>query len=126
MNDGVSMSITDRGTHFPEQLQSFDQGNLVSCTILVNRHPLDMLHHEVGQTAVGCPPVEQTRNVRMIEAGQDLSLITETAEHCVGIHAAFDQLDRNKLFVLLVGSLSQIDRAHSTPADLPKDAVGAK
>ena len=48
----------------------------------------------------------------MVEAGQNLSLVAKMAQHRIAVHAALDQLDRDLLFVLLIGALGQIDRTH--------------
>ena len=93
------------------------------CTILVNRKTLDVLHHEVGQSILRGPAIEQARDVRMIKPGQNLSFNAEVPQHRVGVHPRFDQLDRNLLLVLLVGALGQVHRPHPAAADFAKHAV---
>ena len=97
----------------------------MGCTILVNRETCDVLHDEVGQSIVRCSSIEQARDVRVVEAGQDLSLVAKMTEHRVGVHAAFDQLDCDLLLVLLIRALGQIDRAHSAAADFANNSIRA-
>ena len=59
----------------------------------------------------------------MIEAGEDLPFIPKMAQHRIRVHAALDDLDRDLLFVLLVGTLGQINRTHSAAAKLTNHAV---
>ena len=86
--------------------------------VFIKRNPFDIFHDKIGKAALGHAAVEEAGNVGMIEVCQDLALIAEMPEHGISVHAAFDQFDSDTLFILLVGTLSQIDRAHAAAADL--------
>jgi hypothetical protein len=58
-------------------------------------NPIDILHHEIGQAVLGTHPVEEVRDIGVIKAGKDLSLVPEMAKHRFSVHAAFDELDRD-------------------------------
>src|SRR4051812_36841496 len=78
-----------------------------------------VLHHEVRQAIVRRACVQQTRDIGMIEPGQDVSLRGKTAQNFLGIGAAFQDLDRHFLLELSIGARCQVNRSHSAPAKLP-------
>ncbi len=43
----------------------------------------DQFHHEVGYAIAGGAAIEKTRDIRMVEAGQELALIFEAAQRTV-------------------------------------------
>ena len=93
--------------------------------ILNNRRALDILHDEVRQIAGGRTAVQQPRDVRMIEIGENLTLVTKTLHHEISVHAALDEFYRHPFSELLVGALGEIDRAHAAASDLADDFVKA-
>ena len=56
--------------------------------------------------------VEQARDVRMVEAGQDLPFALEAPDDLGRGSPTMDQLERHLLFELTVGALGQEDGAH--------------
>ena len=107
MNDKMPVRVGNRGADFAKQFQPFDNGERVRVAVLVDRKSFDVFHDEIGKAVPRRPAVEQPRNVRVIEAGQNLPLVAEMAQDRIGVHAAFDQLDRNLLLVFGVGALGQ-------------------
>ena len=121
MDDGTAVRVGDRGAHLAKELQPPGDVERVLVAILVDRQPLDVLHDEVRQAVLGRAAVEQPRDVRVIEASEDLALVAEAAQHRLRIHAALDELDRDLFLVLAVGAPREIDRAHSAAADALQD-----
>ena len=62
----------------------------------------------------------------MIEVRENLPLITETREHRVGVHAAFDHLDGYMFPVLVVIAGGQVNRAHPAAANFAEHAIGSQ
>src|SRR4051812_49604399 len=93
--------------------------------ISVDGLPFHVFHDEVGKPVAGAAAIEEPRNVRMIEAGQDLSFVSEVSQHGVSIHSALDYLYRNALLELRVSALRQIDCAHTATAYLANHAIRA-
>ena len=93
--------------------------------IFINRRARDVFHHEVGHSVFGRAAVEQPRDVGVIERGQNLPLGAKTAQHLVAFRSAFEELDGDLFFILPVGALGQIDRAHAAAPQLTQDAMGA-
>src|ERR1051326_2483612 len=92
-------------------------------TVDVDGKPFDVLHNKVRQAGSGRAAVKQPRDVRMVEISQNLTLVTEVAQHCVGIHSTFDQLDSNLLPVLLIRPFSQINSTHAAATDFTHDSI---
>ena len=92
---------------------------------LVERTALDVLHDEVRRAARRGAAVKQARDLRMLQAGEQLPFARET-RGCVGVTEAADQLDRSLLVEMSVGTLGEIDRAHAAMADLAPEAPGAE
>ena len=95
----------------------------VRVRIPVDRRPFDVLHHEVRQPVRCRPTVVETRNVRMLEGGEDLPLVLEPPDDDFRIHAAANHLDRDAALERLVGAPSQIDGAHAAVPDAGFDVV---
>src|SRR5262249_21193466 len=83
----------------------------------------DEFHHKVRQAVSRRAAVEQTRNVRMIERGQNLSLAMESVAHAVRVHPPFDDFDRDLMLELLVVTIGHVDGAHPAASDQACDAV---
>ena len=121
VDDGAAMRIGDGRAHLAKELQPFGDVECLLVAIVVDRQPLDVLHDEVRQAVLGRVAVEQARDVRVIEAGEDLPLVAEAAQHGLRVHAALDELDGDLLLVLAVGAPREIDRAHPAAADPLQD-----
>src|SRR6266403_1501866 len=94
MYDALLMRELHRFADFDEKLQPLSHGKSFLAHIVGNRNAIDVFHHKVGQAVVGCSSVEQTRDVRMVEAGKNPTLSVEAAQNFIRIGAAFQQLDR--------------------------------
>ena len=123
MNDRATVRIRDRAAHLAKELQPLGDGQRLAVAVLVDRLPLDVLHHEIRQAVVGRVAIEQARDVRVVEAREDLPLVAEVTQHGVGIHAALDELDRDELLVLTVGATREIDDTHPAAANPLLDLV---
>ena len=62
----------------------------------------------------------------MLELRENLSLSPEAPENVIGVEAAFDDIDCDQLFKLLVRARAQINRAESTAADLADHSIGTE
>ena len=78
MNDEVLMSELDGGAHGAKQLQPLVDGESMGVAVLVNGHAIDELHDQVGISFFGAATVQQSSDVGMFEAGQDLAFGLES------------------------------------------------
>ncbi len=74
--------------------------------------------HRVPRPAVGGEAtIEEARDVRMIEPGEDAPLLHEAAHDLVAVHAALEQLERNLLHEAAVAALGEIHLAHAAATE---------
>lgn len=95
----------------------------MASAILIERKALDVFHDEIGQATFGRAAVEQTRDMRMIEARQNLPFLAKTLQDGIGIHPALDELERDLLLELGVGPFGQEDRAHPPAPDFADEPI---
>ena len=84
----------------------------------------DVLHDQVRLPLRRGAAVEQSCNVRMHQARQNLTLAAQPLERASAGESA-DQLDRDPRFVFAVRTLGQIDAAHAAAAEFVEDAIVA-
>ena len=82
MDDEVLVRVLHRVADRAEQLEPLARRQLpASSQYSVDRLAVDVLHHEVGLPVVGRAAVEEPRDVRVLEPGQDLPLARKRAPH---------------------------------------------
>ena len=126
MDDQVLMRVGHSRAHLAEKLDSLGRLKVVAVAKGPQWFALYILHHEEGQAIVARPAIEQPRDIRMVELGQNLALIAEPAQNVLRIEATPDQFERDLLSVFIVGARREIDGAQSTPANFTDDLVSAK
>src|SRR5215831_1552939 len=94
--------------------------------ILAYRLAFDVFHYEVGQPFGSSSTVQQPRNVRVIQVGENLALVSESTDDKMIVHPTPDQLDCNSPFELVVGSDRQVDRAHPAGPDFSNNLISAQ
>ena len=125
VHDVVFVRMLHRVEHREAQLEPLGRGQLVIVGVAIDRGAPDVLHHEIGQPFGRGASVEEARDVGMIQRGQDLTFVAEAADDQVGVHAAPDHLDRDRVLEI-VGAPRQIDGTHAAAADQPFDVVMAE
>ena len=83
MNDQILVRVVDRRTNRLEQAQARVDPELMQVAVHVERNAVDVFHDEVGHTVMGCAAVEQLRNRRVVEIGEDLPLVAQAQFGCV-------------------------------------------
>jgi hypothetical protein len=119
----VLVRVLDSGAHAAKQPEAVDRREQVAVAVLVDRHPLDVIEREPGHAIGGRPAVEETCDVRMIEAREDLPLVPEPVQNRLAVAPLPYQLDGRELAHFLVGPNRQVNGAHSTAPDLAHDPV---
>lgn len=93
--------------------------------MLVERLPIDHLHHEI-RLAVFCDAaVEQVGNVRVIQRRQNLPFGEEAVPGVGRREADGEELQGDPLVELSVGTMSQKDASHASVPQLVDQLVGA-
>ena len=92
MNDQILMRVLDGGADVDEQLESLAQVEPALVAVLIERLALDVLHDQVWLAIVRLAGIDQSRDVRMIQARENLPLGTE-AHAEIGCSCAIDYFD---------------------------------
>ena len=88
----VLMRVLHGRTHFHEQLQTGCRVERVALAVLDNRQAFDVLHREVRQTVGRGASVEQAGDIRMIQAGENLTFVAEPLDDRVGVGSPLEDL----------------------------------
>ena len=126
VDDQVLVRVLDGGADVAEERQPGRGVEPVRVAVVDDRLPFDVLHGEVGPAVRRAAAVEEAGDERMLEAGQDLPLVTEPPHDAVGVHPALEHLDRDALLERVVVADAEVDGAHAAVADLANEAVGAR
>jgi hypothetical protein len=110
---GVMNGVTNRAKHF-EPLADRETSFL---TVAIDRYAIDVLHDEKWSTILGLSPVEETRNVRMLQRCQNLSLVSKPREDFPGVHTGAKKFDGHSLAEFAIRPRGKIDRPHPAPTD---------
>ena len=89
----------------------------------VDRTAFDVLHDEIRHALDCLATVEQPRDVRMTEIGEDLHLVAKALADRIAAKTGFDQLNRDLLVIVLVVALGKLDGAHAAVTELAQDPV---
>ena len=125
VDDQVAMCVTHGFADHEEEPQPFLEREVLIARVRVDRPSLDVLHHQVGPSIARGPAVDESRDVRVLQRGEDLPLGPEPPDTLLVEQAAHD-LDGHALLEGAIGALTQVDRSHAALADLRDDAVRAQ
>jgi hypothetical protein len=125
VNDQPLVCVLDRRAHLQEQPHPLIDIEVLAIAVRVDRLAGDELHDEVRQPRLGRAAVQQPRDIRMIEAREDLALVAESLHDVRRVVARSDQLDGNLLLVRVIRASCPIDLAHSAGAYQLDQAIRA-
>ena len=123
MNAQVLMRVLHSAADLQEQPQSRFDAQALAVAIPVQGLTMDVLHDEIGMTSVDFARIDQARDVRMIEAREDLALGAKPRTKASVHGIAIDDLDRNLRAVLSIRALGEIDRATAAPTEKRNELV---
>ena len=86
----------------------------------------DELHDEVRQAVGRGAAIEEAGDIGMFEAGHDLPLEAEVANHEVEVETALHDFDGDFLLECLVCAHGPVDRSHAAASDVLDDLVMAE
>ncbi len=119
VDDQVTMRIPDGLADLDEQPDAGVDAEFVVLGIRRDGLALDVLHHQIRHV-VADAAIDEPRDARVLEAGQDLALPLELA-HALGAEQR-QPLERRRLLVGPVSPLDEVDGAHTAAPDLALDA----
>ncbi len=94
--------------------------------VLRDRLTVNELHHQIGDALLRGPAIEQSRNVGVGEARQDLPFRAQPVGNEGRLLAGAHQLDCDLLLVLLVDAGGAVHLSHAAGSDLGKHLVGTE
>jgi hypothetical protein len=124
VDDRLLVRVLDTLADMDEQFEPPAQAHLLLVAVDVERHALDVLHHEVRTALVGRAGVEHLGDGRVVHHRQSLALGTEAGDELGGVHAALDHLQGDAAtdrFLLVRFP----DQAHASLADAALQEVRA-
>src|SRR5262249_32977634 len=122
MNDEMLMRVADGVAHVLEEREPVVERERSPVAVPGDRHAVDELHRKVGKPARGDATVDQPRDVRMLEQGEDPPLLEKAANEPGGRMP--DQLERDALVEETIVALAEEHLAHAALADTSDDAKG--
>ena len=117
------MRVMHRGANDAEQLEPRRQVEPMGVAEGVDRHPIDVLHDQVGGSIRQGSAVQEVRDVGMIELGEDLPLYLEARLHRAAESAPMHHFDRDALFEFGIGAFRKVNLAHAARTQGADDAV---
>lgn len=125
MDHQVRMRGLHRPAHAHEQGQALAHVRPARLAPGVQRFAVDEFHHQVGQAGCGGAAVVQARDVRVLQACEDASLLGQ-ALGGARIGQPAQQLDRDLARIEVVGALGGVDHAHAAGGQALGQAPGAE
>ena len=125
VDDEVLVRRIDCAADVDEQAQARRDVEPVAIAVRRDRQTVDVLHHEIRELSFGRTAVEQLRDVRMTQRGEDLPLGEEAPVELLGVGAVAQELDRDLAAELAVDALGEVHHAHAAATELAHDAVRA-
>ena len=126
VDDQVLVRVLNGGADVTKELQARGGVEPVRVAVIDDRLPFDVLHGEVRPAVRRAATVEQARDERMLEAGENLPFVPEAPHDAVGVHAALEHFDRHALLERIIVADTKIHGAHTAMTDLPNQAVRTK
>src|SRR5579863_1765788 len=123
MHDEVLMGVMHRGTNDLKQLEPGRQVETVRITEGVDGEAIDVLHDNVDGSVRQGAAVQEMRDIRMIELGQDLTLDFESGLHSLPRRAAVNHLDSYLLLELGISALGEQNLSHTADAQGAQYAI---
>src|SRR4030095_14420219 len=84
---------------------------------------LDIFHHDILTAVFGHAAVEQARDVRVVEPGQNAALLAKAALDLAGHQTWPDQLDGDLFAVSAAGALGQKTHTHPSSPDFAHNPI---
>src|SRR5690606_17165319 len=92
--------------------------------VAIDRHAVDVLHDEIGRAFRRGTAVQETRDVGMIEVGEDLAFAEQPLFRLGIDEPVANELDGDLLAEALVRPFRQVNDAHPAAPEDADDAIG--
>jgi hypothetical protein len=124
VDDPLLVGVLHPLAHLDEQLEALAGAQAVRVAVLVEGDPRHVLHHEVGETPLRGPRVEDAGDVGVAHEGQGLPLGLEPGQDLFRGQPPLDELQRHPPLDRLA-LLGLVDDTHAALSELPERPVVA-
>ncbi len=109
----VAVRILHRGADLNEQLEPFPNEQGAAVAVSVDGFAVDVLHHQIRRAVLEIAAVDQARDRRVIEGGEDMPFAVQSAAQPRMQCRVLQYLDGDGLLILRVIALAAVHRAHA-------------
>jgi len=125
MDDQVLVGVLHRSADLPKELQPRCDRKTTLIGVFIDGSAFDQLHNEVRNAIVCGPSIEQACDIRVIERGENLTLVTEALNDRCGIETASHKLDSDFLLVNPIDASGPVHFTHSAVTNFFQDLIHA-
>src|SRR5581483_412875 len=124
MHDEILVSELHCLANSQEYGQALRFGEALRVTESMNRDSIHVFHDQIQVPFSADPAIEQPGNEGMLQSGQNLPFQAKSLAQDVRSQGQVDELDRNLLFEVSIGAMSQIHGPHTSAPKQPVHLVG--
>ena len=117
MDDAVLVRELHCARHLSDEPEARLERQLAGPAMLGDRHARDVLHDEVRLSDRRHATVEEGDDVRVLERREDLAFGAKPAGGVARTHGRTGDLDRDPVLEEAIGTLGEVDAAHTPFAD---------
>ncbi len=117
MHNQAAVRHLDGAAYVGEQTQTLRHIQIAFVRVARDGNAVDEFHDEKRNAGVGDAAVDQTRDMRMVEAGEHLAFALEQALLEFGIQSAAQYFDRHLLAKIHADALGEKHRGHAALAE---------
>src|SRR5450755_4309379 len=125
MNNKLAVRMRDCGENVDEQTHARLDIELMPLAIRVNRLAFDVFEDQVGLSRLQNPRIEEARDIRVIEAAEDIALELEAMFPDRTDPRRVHKFNGNRALVAAVGPPCAPDAAHAAAANLSLNLISA-
>ena len=123
MNDLAFMRVLHGIADFSKELQTIAQRQVAAITPTVDARAFHIIHHQIGKAVAGGGAIQKTDDVGVVQVRENLPLVAEPAQDVGGLEVRVHHFDGDRLAVLPVRALRQVDGSHPSAADHSNELV---
>ena len=123
VDDELAVRVLHRVAKRQDQADAIIDRELVRTGEIDNRRAVNVLHDKIGRAGFGAAAVQQSRDVRVVEIGENLAFLDETLDLFGCRTQPVNHLDGYLLLELVVRSFGEVDLAHTALADDFQQAI---
>ncbi len=125
VDDELLVRVLDRVADPAQQVDALADAEPLRIAPAVDRLAVDVFHDQVRMAVRRRAAIQQARDVRMVEAGEDLPFAFETAHELARIEARAQQFQCGLLRECTVGAFAQVHRTHAAAVEHAFESPGA-